>query len=136
MHFPEHKNNKPEVEGEKKSGQQRPHSDESASSSCTKSNGSNNNEQQQQQQRAAAGMQAGTHKSKKFAVNSRINLLTFGSSVAKRKKNKSTKFQHAARGVGSGMGRGAVEEGAGAANAAHLPLHRNCVNVPATNVGA
>lgn len=41
---------------------------------------------------------AGTHKSKKFAVNSRINLLTFGSSVAKRKKNKSTKFQHVARG--------------------------------------
>lgn len=63
----------------KQQTEQRPHSNESASS-CTKSKINNNNNNSKHSQHA------GTHKSKKFAVNSRINLLTFGSSVASRRK--------------------------------------------------
>lgn len=78
---------------QKKQTEQRPHSNESASS-CTKSRNNTNNINNINNNNNKNNKHTGTHKSKKFAVNSRINLLTFGSSVAKRKKNMSTNLQH------------------------------------------
>lgn len=85
-------------------------------------------QQQQQQQQQAAGMQAHTSQRNLLLIHVLTSWHLAAASPSERKTSRQN--SNMLPGVEQGCTKG------GAANAAHLPLHRNCVNVPATNVGA